>query len=152
MTRQRKILVIASLSVLLLGMYYLLPNINITLTDSLDYHLFYRSDAAPQPGDYVLFPFKHPLLDNKALELTKKICCSEGQTLSSQGQQFYCDGQFLGTAKTETLEGEPMPLFNYSGPVPDNHAFVMGSHPDSFDSRYWGFLDLSQSTKMHPVL
>ncbi|EAL3751808.1 S26 family signal peptidase, partial [Campylobacter coli] len=31
--------------------------------------------------------------------------------------------------------------FIFNGVIPKDKFFVMGTHPRSFDSRYWGFVD-----------
>jgi type IV secretory pathway protease TraF len=44
-------------------------------------------------------------------------------------------------AKVITLKGATLPMFVFNGKVPDGMLFVSGQHKDSFDSRYWGFLE-----------
>jgi len=42
--------------------------------------------------------------------------------------------------------------FSFSGKVPDGALFVVGDSPDSYDSRYFGFLRKEDVIKIaHPV-
>jgi type IV secretory pathway protease TraF len=36
-----------------------------------------------------------------------------------------------------------MPTFQHHGPVPPGRYFVLGEHPGSFDSRYFGMVPAS---------
>jgi len=41
----------------------------------------------------------------------------------------------------------------FNGKVPEGTLFVSGQHRDSFDSRYWGFLDRKKVEAIaHPLL
>ncbi|WP_420481090.1 S26 family signal peptidase [Bathymodiolus thermophilus thioautotrophic gill symbiont] len=41
-----------------------------------------------------------------------------------------------------------MKQFYYEGTVPKNQAVVWGSNLESFDSRYWGFIEYRQLKTM----
>jgi type IV secretory pathway protease TraF len=38
-------------------------------------------------------------------------------------------------------QGRPLPRFIHNGPVPAGQLFLVGTHPRSYDSRYFGFVD-----------
>ncbi len=111
----------------------------------MEYRYFWKTDTVPQKGDYLTFCLNHPLLGNEDRTVTKKIACAAGSHLEMKNRIFYCDGRPLGMAKEFSLNGDPMPLFSWNGVIPDGKVFLTGSHPDSFDSRYWGFFDLEQT-------
>ncbi len=43
--------------------------------------------------------------------------------------------QFIGTAKTTSLKGQPLTMLD-TGTIPKNHYFAFTPHKDSYDSRY----------------
>jgi len=122
-----------------------------SISPSLSYKLFWltpvKSGQEIQLGDYVLFPAPKAYSQLAGINLhdsakaMKQLKCKDGQTLTVQGLQFFCDNIFIGMAKEKTLSGRPLTLFVFNGVIPDGKLFVMGSHRDSYDSRYMGFID-----------
>jgi conjugal transfer pilin signal peptidase TrbI len=122
------------------------PRLAYTYTPSLPYTVFIEWRRFPEKdiaqGSYVKFVLSHPLLfQGKETVVFKRISCDEGHLLRVSWPNYYCDGLLLGEAKAKSLKGEPAPRFEFNGVVPPGRAFVTASHKDSFDSRYWGFLD-----------
>ena len=65
-----------------------------------------------------------------------------GEWLQRDAQhRFSCDGRSLGQALTTDSQGQPLPRFTHNGPVPEGQLFLVGTHPRSYDSRYFGFVD-----------
>ena len=60
--------------------------------------------------------------------------------------QAFCGNRFLGVAKTKSMKGEPVQPFVFNGIVPINKVFATGGHKDSYDSRYFGFVERSKIT------
>ena len=132
--------------------------IGIILTPSLAHRLFWVSKG-PQHvgrGDYVFFEDaqlaqkvgkpEHP-------NIFKIIRCDEGDTLTVDvGKRFFCNGEFLGVAKDYSRKEEKMQYFEFNGKIPQGFMFVMGEHKDSYDSRYFGFVDKSRvRAKLYPI-
>ncbi len=125
---------------------WLASHVNVTLTPSNSSRVFWELQK-PAPGDllrgkYVLFdePKNPYITDPKTLNTTKRVMCEGGDVLVVEGEWFYCNGQFLGVGKHYTLTGLQVKLFTFNGVVPKDSLFVMGTHKDSFDSRYFGFI------------
>ncbi len=138
------LLVFFSLSFAMLPFAYWVHNhLSFALTPSLPYRIFYL--ASPDKiakGDYVRYQFR----GSEATEIQgtfwfiKQVACKAGEALKVDGREFYCNGEFLGTAKQYSLKGNPLTPFSFDGVIPAGRLFVMGQHKDSYDSRYLGFV------------
>lgn len=126
---------------------WLMSHIDVTLSPSNSARVFWvqrkPSSGDKLKGKYILFdePKNSYITDPKTLNTTKKIMCEGGDLLTVEGDWYYCDGRFLGVGKHFTLKGLPVKLFIFNGTVPKDSLFVMGTHKDSFDSRYFGFIN-----------
>lgn len=129
----------------------------LTLTDSVTPRLFFLDKAHKAgPGDYVLFRIEeehiHAADVGGILELVrnggevrvvKRIGCGAGQRLVVVEREYFCEGVRLGLAKEVSRKGEPLAAFVFNGEIPAGEAFLVGDHPDSFDSRYFGLVKRS---------
>jgi len=134
------------LTVLSMAGYLLCSRIAIAVSPSLSHRIFIldRSGRTPRTGDYVLFTFSSPFYEEgKRHKAIKEVICREGERLTVDRLQrnFYCDGRYVATAKVASRKEKPLPLFVHNGAIPKGMLFVTGAHRDSFDSRYWGFLE-----------
>lgn len=141
--RKRRLASIAlALAALAVGLW--LPgHLEIAATDSVGYHLFWRTDKVPGlavKGDYVSFVHTTPWYGAK--RLTKQVACATGEILrSTDDGRFYCGEQYLGQALKADSAGASLPVFRFDGPVPEGKIFVRGRHDRSFDSRYFGWIE-----------
>ena len=103
---------------------------------------FWYTFSEPKRGQ--LFVFKYPV-DPKR-DFVKRIIGLPGDTLEIRGGIVYVNGQAL---REEYVKNHDAFSLN-AGPVfpevpvkiPENHYFAMGDNRDnSFDSRFWGFVD-----------
>ncbi len=145
--RKKLAVYLAAVSALVFGL--LLPErIVVAVSPSLGHRIFvvakrFTPDEIGK-GDYVIFTVQSRFIKNGIpSRLLKKVSCVTGQKLETRARQYYCDGEYLGTAKQYSLKGEAVDSFVYSGTVPEGKLFVTGRHVDSFDSRYLGFIERS---------
>lgn len=121
----------------------------ITTTPSLSERVFWKSRVRSEiksvkTGGFVVFDMYLPEPKGETRSLIKRVGCSAGETLKVTGDDYYCNDRYIGKAKHKTLMGSPLTPFVYNGPVPEGKVFAVGDHKDSYDSRYWGFLDLDK--------
>ncbi len=133
------------------GVSYVYSHLNITVSESLDHRVFWITDELPERGDYASFELTHPLAGPAPVLLSKQMLCWSGDYLTQDHRRFFCNGEFLGEAKYKTLKGKPLPLFEFSGPIPAGKAFAFGRHKDSFDSRYWGFVEVAATKRLEAI-
>lgn len=141
--RQRVILVcirlLAAIAILYAVAAFVSPWYRLTMsfTHSLPARLWLVAvGRVPQRGDYVAFRIPpnrfYPSDHGGFLKIARGVA---GDQVTRQGRQFFVDGKYIGTAKTESLNGlplEPGPV----GVIPSGEWFVWTPDVDSFDSRY----------------
>jgi len=143
-----KSLALAFLAALLLGLW-LPQRIAVATSPSLDHRVFFLvhgETGSIETGDYLVVKqhdtsFIKQGLNKDTDNLMKQVGCSPGQSLTKDVEgKFFCDDELLGKALITDSHGNLLPQFNYSGTVPDDSYFLIGSHPRSFDSKYFGFI------------
>lgn len=100
---------------------------------------------SPQRDDIIVF--KYPVDPNK--DFIKRVVGVGGDVVESRDKQLYVNHKRVNHdfgihSDPRILSGANKPRDNF-GPltVPENSLFVMGDNRDeSFDSRFWGFVDL----------
>lgn len=101
-----------------------------------------RGNKIPKKGDYCAFKFlavkNHP---RYGYSFVKRVACVEGDMLTHEGRDYYCNGKYLGRAKEYNKKGERLPIFEFNGAIPVNRFFASGENMESLDSKFWGFVD-----------
>ena len=138
----------------ILAVYWLANGLVIVMSPSIAPTVLWKIEGKPVKDEYVSFEFQHELINKSPFLMTKRIGCYEGEALQRKaGFNFYCQGRYLGFAKSDSVDGRQMPLFSWEGgTVPAGKVFVVGSHADSFDSRYWGFVALDELQRLKALL
>jgi type IV secretory pathway protease TraF len=121
--------------------------------ESVPLTLFWRLDSGPiHTGSYVTFEATHPIIGLHPARLTKLVVCDEGDQLAFHDDAFWCNGTRLGGYISRTWDDQPLEPFRFTGVIPAGQAFVMGVHPRSFDSRYFGWVAKSKLTRLVGLL
>ena len=99
----------------------------------------------PQRGDIIVF--KYPVDPKK--DFIKRVIGVGGDVVECRNKKLYVNHEPLNHdvgvyTDPHIIAGNIRPRDNFGPiPVPENRLFVMGDNRDeSFDSRFWGFVDL----------
>jgi len=99
----------------------------------------------PKKGDIVVFIYP----EDRSKDFIKRVIATSGDTVEIRNKKIYLNGRLYKDNKgvyvdNFILPGSVQPRDNF-GPVtiPPSSLFVMGDNRDqSYDSRFWGFVDL----------
>lgn len=148
LSREEQSVTITLLACFLVGAW--LPgHITVATSGSLDHRVFFLlpAPATFAPGDYLVF--RHPGLSQIQPELRpgndrmiKMVGCLPGnQLVTDNAHRFFCNGTLLGQALEADSTGRSLPQFSFNGAIPAGKLFMTGTHPRSYDSKYFGFID-----------
>lgn len=140
------------------------------VTSSLPRGLYRLSDEKPQRGDMVSFCLSGSWAELAASRgyvsggacqygikpLLKMVAALPGDRLEVLKQgikvQSNCSSFWFAPAMSHDFQNLPLPASQLSsGMVPQGKALVMGTHPGSFDSRYFGLVPLDSLIKAEPI-
>ncbi|PXW50368.1 conjugal transfer pilin signal peptidase TrbI [Grimontella sp. AG753] len=132
--------------------YSLFKHILIPATHSVYPLVLYRTgEIATEQGQYVMFQHKDAYLPRGEAYLVKRLGCISGQYLTREGNQFFCDGKDIAHAMNRDSKGQELTQFQFTGVIPQGKAFAVGDTSNSYDSRYWGFIDLTATERLKPI-
>lgn len=133
---------------------FISSNLEVSVSNSVDKRVFWKTSSIPKRGDYGTFRYPaNEYLESRGVDepFTKVVACAEGDLLEYMNQNFYCNGKYLGTQLEADSEGTPLPKFEFTGVIPENKAFMLGHNPYSGDSRYLGLVDIRTVRKVIPL-
>ncbi len=147
LNNREKTLAIVILAALLIGAW-LPERIIVSTSPSLHQRVFFLAKAGNKfkTGDYLVFHLRDTSFVRKGLDqgndrLIKRVGCGPGEILTSDAdKQYFCGQKFMGKALDTDSKGRLLPLFQFTGLVPESSYFVVGKNPRSFDSKYFGFV------------
>lgn len=122
-------------------------------TPSIPYHVMYLDEGAGKKGDFVnvWVPGRWIGKDKEKVLLSKRIACVAGEQLHFREGAHYCGEELLGRVLEWDSKGDRLAPFAWDGPVPEGKAFIVGTHERSYDSRYFGFIDLDTTRRLTPI-
>ena len=147
LNRREQVVALVVLASCLLGAW--LPGrITVATSRSLDHRVFLLRPVPRriETNDYLVFRHRDLAQVRQGLganreRMIKRVGCRPGEWLHVDAEhRFACDGRPLGQALATDSKGRPLPRFTYNGPVPEGQLFLVGTHPRSYDSRYFGFV------------
>ena len=147
LNRREQVMTLVVLASCLLGAW--LPGqITVATSASLDHRVFLLRPvpARIETNDYLVFRHRdlaqvHQGLGANRERMIKRVGCRPGEWLQVDADhRFTCDGRPLGQALSTDSQGRPLPRFTHNGLVPAGQLFLVGTHPRSYDSRYFGFV------------
>jgi len=151
LNRREQTVAIVFLTFLLVGAW--LPGrITVATSGSLEHRVFFLLPPPPKVelGDYLVFRHRdisqvQPGLRGDHDQMIKKVGCLPGDQLTiDEANHFFCNGRLLGQALETDSNGRPLPKFLFNGQVPAGKLFMVGTHPRSYDSKYYGFIDVHE--------
>ncbi len=145
-----KLLIFTLISFIIYNLIGLLfTHIVVNISNSHIGTIFWKIDKNPVKNDFVYFDFQHQLLPSSIDTLSKKLVCIEGDNLVINDNFIICNEQKYPIKRNKkTGSGKTIKQFYYDDIVPQNKAILWGSNIESFDSRYWGFIDYNKLNKM----
>ncbi len=84
----------------------------------------------PTKGNYVVFS-----VDGQEFTFLKQVVGINGDVVSLKNKDFFVNDEYVATAKTHSLTGEPLEVGN-DGVLGKGQYFVTTPYKHSFDSRY----------------
>lgn len=151
LNRREQAVAIVFLAFILAGAW--LPSrVTVATSGSLDHRVFFLlpAPAKVELDDYLVFRHQGLSQVQQGLradhdQMIKKVCCLPGDHLTMDAaNHFFCNGRSLGQALEADSKGRPLPQFLFKGQVPAGKLFMVGTHPRSYDSKYYGFIDVHE--------
>ena len=149
LNRHEQVVALVVLASFLVGAW--LPGqITVATSASLDHRVFFLlpAPAKVELGDYLVFSHRGLSQVQQGLradhdQMIKRVGCLPGEQLTMDAaSHFFCNGRSLGQALEADSKGRPLPQFSFNGTVPADKLFMVGTHPRSYDSKYYGFIDV----------
>ena len=111
---------------------------NITPSLPQKYWLIAKGKT-PKRGDYICFNLSEEAVKQNNIPsnvtFTKQVIGVEGDKVTIKNRDFYINDNYVATAKTHSLKGEPLTPSS-EGVLGKGQYYVFTPHKDSFDSRY----------------
>jgi signal peptidase I len=179
LNNKKKILILIfllSFAIFIWAINYIANNIIIICEQNIDNHLFIKTNGEIKVNDYVVYYIPgDPIIGDR--KISHRVVCQGGQILKIVVDDYFCDEEYIGKAVRETKEGVPIEPYNpciaeekkhspfefyrkdvvntkiCEYKIPDGYYFVAGTHPRSYDSRYFGLISKKEIiSKIEPLL
>ncbi|WP_372712935.1 conjugative transfer signal peptidase TraF [Ilyobacter sp.] len=139
-------------------LFALRNHLTINVSSSLPRGVYWLAEAEEiERGDMVLFniPKKsekyihgRKYLKKDIKKLLKKVVATEKERIVRIDDRLYINGKFHSYIKSKDSNGRTLPYLSTRDLQPRfNELFVLGTNPNSFDSRYFGAINRSEIEK-----
>ncbi len=127
---------------------------------SLPYSIWLKGDKSDQyiKGSYVM---SYPI-GTRAIKydyIIKQISCVAGDRLTvkkdSNIKNMFCNDELIGEVLSEDRDGKKIESFTISDEliIPNGYYFLSGTHKRSYDSRYFGVVNIEKIViEVYPLL
>jgi conjugative transfer signal peptidase TraF len=150
----RKLIPLVVCAVLLgAGKLALSGHLLINFTSSIPRGLYWISPGErPQRGDLVTFPipasvrdlvYERKYVPRSIRLLAKPVVAIGGDHVCVRAHQLVVNGHVAGNVQTLDRDGKRMPQYSGCGVLHPGEIFVATEHDHSFDSRYFGAVELA---------
>ncbi|WP_190287046.1 S26 family signal peptidase [Novosphingobium sp. LASN5T] len=144
-----------------------IPQVTWVMSPSISAIAVRVSPGPIRKADYVMFMLSHPLAGPKPVNVTKQALCMPGERIDliekpsrTPGAPYgtfdgwyYCNEHLLSVSKPYGRNRMKLDHWQPTeATIPPGFIFVGSSHPDGFDSRYYGPVALDRLTRMEKVL
>lgn len=140
-----------------------MPQITLVMTPSIDAWVVHRSAGPVQRGDLVSFTLADAIAGPRPVGVTKYALCMPGDRIvmvekpaslgPGRNGWYYCNDRLVGVSKPATRSGKSLSHWQPATPkIPEGMIFVGSSHPDGYDSRYYGPVAIDRLTRMEKLL
>jgi conjugative transfer signal peptidase TraF len=118
----------------------------VNVTPSVPVGLYWSHHRAPVRGDFVLTSLPSRLRDLAAGRdylrhdhlLLKKVAAMDGDRVCRRGRAVWINGHIHVWARRNDALGRALPVWFGCRELTGDELFILGTHPSSFDSRYFG--------------
>lgn len=142
---------------------WLLTQLILVMSPSIDAWVVRRVTGPIARGDLVSFRLVHPLAGTAPVNVTKYALCMPGDRIAmveklsamtgKANGWYYCNGRLLGVSKPVGHKGQKLSHWTPGyRRIPAGFAYVGSSFESSFDSRYYGPVEIARLTRMEKVL
>jgi conjugative transfer signal peptidase TraF len=120
--------------------------LSVNVTPSVPVGLYWSHHSAPVRGDFVLIALP-PLLRNLAVgrgylrhdhHILKKVAATDGDRVCRRGLAVWINSHIRVWARRNDALGRALPVWIGCRNLAGEELFILGTHPSSFDSRYFG--------------
>jgi conjugative transfer signal peptidase TraF len=150
---RRLIPLVAGAALLVVGKIALSGHLLINFTPSIPQGFYWISTGVrPERGDLVTFPIPESVravvydrhyVPRSIRLLAKPVAAIGGDEVCLREHQLLINGHVVGSALDVDQNGNPMPQYAGCGRLHDGELFVSTRHDNSFDSRYFGPIEIS---------
>ncbi len=135
-----------------------LPGVTLVMSPSIDAWAVRPAPGAIRKGDLVQFSLVHPVSGPSPVSVTKYVLCMPGERLRISPPSdrsavrataaFFCNDTLIGVSLARGRGGVKLSAARIAGTVPPGFVYIGSSHPDGFDSRYFGLVRIDHLRRM----